>query len=224
MKAIILAGGLGTRLKDVVPDMPKPMADMNGRPFLEVLIEHLKKQGFNEFVLSVHHLREQIIEYFKGIPGISFAVEEEPLGTGGAILNSIKQAGVTGNVAVLNGDSLLKIDHAEFFRKHGNSNFSLALREVDDTSRYGRVEIDGDTITSFTEKGVTGRGLISAGYYIINAYWLLKQNLPEKFSLETDLLLPKIQDIKPSYFIATDYFVDIGVPEDYKRAKEEMNF
>ncbi len=222
MKAIILAGGFGTRLKHVLPNVPKPMAPINGKPFLEVLINYLKKQGFNEFTLSVHHMREQIIDYFKGEPGISFAIEEEPLGTGGAILNSIKQAGVTGNVAVLNGDSFLEIDYKKFFEAHGEKNFSLALREVEDTSRYGRVEVNGSIITDFKEKGIAGKGLINTGYYIINAYWMLKQNLPEKFSVESDFLLPKIKEIKPGYFVVKNYFIDIGVPEDYARAQNEL--
>lgn len=224
MKAIILAGGFGTRLKHVLPDVPKPMADINGQPFLEVLINYLKKQGFNEFVLSVHHMREQIIEYFKGMPGVTFAIEEEPLGTGGAILNSIKQAGVTGDVAVLNGDSFLEINYKEFFKHHKGKNFSLALREVEDTARYGRVETEGDIITDFKEKGIHGKGFINAGYYIINAYWMLKQGLPEKFSVETDFLLPKIKEIKPGYFVVDNYFIDIGIPEDYKRAQDELRF
>jgi len=224
MKAIILAGGFGTRLKHVLPDTPKPMADINGTPFLEVLIKYLRGQGFDEFVLSVHHMREQIIDYFKGGRGISFAIEEEPLGTGGAILNSIKQAGVTGNVAVLNGDSFLEIDYKKFFAAHGDKNFSLALREVEDTGRYGRVEVEGDIITDFREKGIHGKGFINAGYYILNAYWMLKQGLPDRFSLESDFLLPKIKQIKPGYFTVKNYFIDIGIPEDYAKAQNELRF
>ncbi len=222
MKAIILAGGFGSRLKDVVVDMPKPMADINGSPFLEVLISHLRKQGFNEFCLSVHHMKEKIIDHFKGEPGITFAIEEEPLGTGGAILNSIKQSGITGNVAVMNGDSYLDIDYKKFFELHGDKKFSIAVCEVEDTSRYGRIEIDGEVITDFREKGVLGKGFINTGFYIINAYWMLKQNLPEKFSLENDLLFPRIKDLKPGYFITDSYFIDIGIPEDYERARNEL--
>ena len=222
MKAIILAGGFGTRLKHVLPNVPKPMAPINGKPFLEVLINYLKKQGFNEFILSVHHMREQIIEHFAGEPGISFAIEEEPLGTGGAILNSIKQSGVTGNVAVLNGDSFLKIDYKKFFETHKNKNFSIALQEVPDTNRYGRIEVDGDIISDFREKGIQGKGLINTGYYIINASWFLKQNLPDKFSIESDFLLPNIKQIKPGYYMVDNYFIDIGIPEDYARAQNEL--
>ncbi len=224
MKAIILAGGFGTRLKQVLPNVPKPMADINGEPFLEVLIRYLKTQGFNEFVLSIHHMSEQITEHFKGERGISFAIEEEPLGTGGAILHSIKQAGVTGNVAVLNGDSFLQIDYKEFFKAHEFKNLSLALREVEDTERYGRAEVDGTVITDFREKGVKGKGLINTGYYIINAYWMLKQNLPEKFSFELDFLLPRIKEITPGYFTVENYFIDIGIPEDYAKAQKQLIF
>jgi D-glycero-alpha-D-manno-heptose 1-phosphate guanylyltransferase len=212
MKAIILAGGLGSRLKHVLPNVPKPMADINGTPFLELLINYLKKQGFEEFTLSVCHMKEQIIEHFKGVNGISFAIENEPLDTGGAILNSIKLAGVTGNVAVLNGDSMLKINYREFFKTHGDKNFSIAIREVEDTSRYGRIEIKDDLITEFKEKNIAGRGYINSGYYILNAYWFLKQNLPDKFSIESDFLLPRIKEIKAGYFKVSDHFIDIGIP------------
>jgi D-glycero-alpha-D-manno-heptose 1-phosphate guanylyltransferase len=215
MKAIILAGGFGTRLRHILPNTPKPMADINGAPFLEVLINYLEKQGFDEFVISVHYLKEQIINYFADRANISFASEDEPLGTGGAILNSIKN--LSGDVAVINGDTFLEIDFAKFWACH-KGELTLALREVSDTARYGRVEVDGQKITAFTEKGIGGKGYINGGNYIVNCEWLRAQNLPEKFSFEADFMV----NLHPEYYVTNGYFIDIGVPEDYERAKHDL--
>ena len=185
MKAVILAGGFGTRLKHTLPNTPKPMADINGKPFLQVLVDYLRGKGFDEFVLSVHYLKEQIIEHFSGQIGVTITIEEEPLGTGGAILHSIK--GLSGDVAVINGDTFLEIDFAEFWAMH-KGELTVALREVPDTARYGRVEVDGKKITTFTEKGLGGKGLINGGNYIVNCEWLHAQKLPEKFSFEADFM------------------------------------
>jgi len=215
MKAVILAGGFGTRLKHILPNTPKPMADINGKPFLQLLINYLEKQGFTEFVISTHYLKEQIASYFEAQSNISFAPEDEPLGTGGAILNSIKN--LSGDVAVINGDTFLEIDFASFWAAH-KGRLTLALREVDDTSRYGRVEVDGQKITAFTEKGQGGKGYINGGNYIVNCEWLRAQNLPQKFSFETDFMVK----LHPEYYITNGYFIDIGVPEDYERAHAEL--
>ena len=98
----------------------------------------------------------------------------------------------------------------------------MALREVENTSRYGKVEVDKNHIIAFKEKGIGGKGLINAGTYIINTNWLLKQNFPEVFSFESDFIFPKINIISPSYFIANGYFIDIGIPEDYLKAQYEI--
>src|SRR5579872_7369319 len=114
MQAIILAGGFGTRLQSVVKNCPKPMAPVHGKPFLAYLIEYLKLQGITRVVLSVHYLREQIEDFFKdnyqGIE-ICYAVEEQPWGTGGAIVHALKKIELTQPVFVLNGDTFLKLDY-----------------------------------------------------------------------------------------------------------------
>ena len=218
MKAIILAGGFGTRLKHILPNTPKPMADINGEPFLQVLMHYLEVQGFNEFIISIHYMGEVIIDYFEGRSNVKFAPEDEPLGTGGAILNSIIQAGLEGDIAVINGDTFLEVDYKKLFEAH-KGKLTIALREVEDTSRYGRVEVDGSKVTSFREKGIAGRGLINAGSYIVNAEWLLEQDLPEAFSFETDFMMK----LCPEYYVTDGYFIDIGIPEDYQRAQNELS-
>src|SRR3989344_3377185 len=114
MQAIILAGGFGTRLRSVVADSPKPMALIHGKPFLAYLLDYLTSQGITDVVLSVHYLREQIETYFKtNYNGISirYAVEEQPLGTGGAIKHALNYINISSPVFVLNGDTFLKLNY-----------------------------------------------------------------------------------------------------------------
>ena len=226
MQAVILAGGFGTRLKHVLPNVPKPMADINGRPFLAVLIAHLRLQGFTSFVICIHHMREQIIDYFRDYKEVRFSIEPSPLGTGGAIAHAIRQCGLNGQIAVMNGDSFLELDYRAFRLSHGDKHFSLALREVPDTARYGRVEIAEEIITSFKEKGEGGKGFINTGSYFIDSTWFVNtinsNNIPAAFSIENDFLLPKITEIRPGYYLAKGYFIDIGIPEDYARAQRDL--
>ncbi len=223
MKAIILVGGFGTRLKHLLPDVPKPMADISGRPFLEYMLDYLIAAGVDEVIFSVHHMREKISNHFgdkyRNIK-ISYAVENEPLGTGGAILNSLKINGSDGKFLVLNGDSFQTIDLQKFYQHNKDKNITVVLRKVNDTTRYGRVEIDSSVIISFSEKGIPGQGLINAGCYLIDGAWFRSLELPEKFSIETDFLM-KMSGKLP-YFVADDYFIDIGIPEDYMRAQNEI--
>jgi D-glycero-alpha-D-manno-heptose 1-phosphate guanylyltransferase len=224
MKVIILAGGFGTRLKHLLPDVPKPMADISGRPFLEWLMDYLADAGVSEVILSVHYLKEKIIDHFgdkyKNIK-ISYALENEPLGTGGAILNSIKD---DEKYLIINGDTFVVGDYIDFFEnaQTSKSTTSILLRKVADTARYGRVEVDSDRITSFKEKGISGEGFINAGVYYVDGKWLKSLSLPEKFSFETDFLYPNVNKLNFGYYIANDYFIDIGVPEDYAKAQSQV--
>lgn len=233
MKAIILVGGFGTRLKSTIGDIPKPMADINGKPFLEHLLNYLHKQGVDEFILSVHHLKEKIIDYFgDNFNGtkIIYAVEDEALGTGGAVLNAMKSVDYDDRFFVLNGDCFQDIDLKEFLDSFlqgndtvGKDSFApitLVLRKMPDTARYGRVEVDNNKIISFKEKGISGEGLINAGIYLIDSKFFKSQNLPKKFSIETDFFAQFVQSNNVPYYIADGNFIDIGTPEDYKKAKE----
>lgn len=225
MKAILLVGGLGARVKHILPNVPKPMADISGRPFLEYLLDYLIISGITEVIFSVHHLKEKIIDHFgdsyKGLK-ISYAVETELLGTGGAILNSLKYVGYDDKFIVMNGDSFQTIDFEKFYQESKDSNLALVLRQVEDTYRYGRVEVSGNKISSFREKGVSGKGLINAGCYLIDSKWFKSLNLPDMFSIEQDVIAKNAQEIHIDYFLADGYFVDIGTPEDYQRAQTEV--
>jgi D-glycero-alpha-D-manno-heptose 1-phosphate guanylyltransferase len=231
MKAILLVGGFGTRLKSVVGDIPKPMADINGKPFLEHLLNYLHKQGVDEFILSVHHLKEKIIDYFgDNFNGakIIYAIEDEPLGTGGAVLNAMNCVNYDDDFLVLNGDCFQEINLKSFldsrFHENNKAHIVLTLRQMPDTFRYGRVEVDSKKIISFKEKGISGEGLINAGIYLIDSKFFKSQNLPKKFSIETDFFAQFVKSNFVPYYIASGNFIDIGTPEDYELAKRLIKY
>ena len=228
MQAIILAGGFGTRLQSVVKNCPKPMAPIHGKPFLAYLIEYLKLQGITRVVLSVHYLREQIEEFFKesyqGIE-IRYAVEEQPLGTGGAIVHALKEIDSTKPVFILNGDTFLKLDYRAMYAEHQKSLpvLTMALRKIADCSRYGVVMTAGKEITAFGEQGGAYPGLINAGVYLMDPMLFQKFPIGEQvFSFERDFLSSQINQLKSQAFIADDYFIDIGVPEDYAQITKDF--
>lgn len=227
-EAIILAGGFGTRLQGVVKDLPKPMAPVNGRPFLTYILDYLIGYHYTRVVLSVGYLHEKIEAFFgpqyKSLE-IDYAVETEPLGTGGGILFAFSKC-KTDNVLVINGDTIFKVDLDEFERFHHekDSLLSIVLREVEDVSRYGSVVIgDNGMITLFSEKQATaGRGFINGGIYLIDRKLFDKHPQPQKFSFEKDLMT-RCYTQEMFYGMPSDgYFIDIGIPEDYERAQREL--
>lgn len=226
MLAVILAGGFGTRLQGVINNVPKPMAPIKNQPFLAYLLQYLKTQGIERVVLSTHYLSETIRDYFQhhyaGI-SIEYSQEEQPLGTGGAIVHALQKIkNISQPVFVLNGDTFLKMNYREMYGHHCNVSLSMALREMEDCSRYGKVITANNTVCGFKEKGEQGKGLINAGVYLIQPDLFLQRNLPLVFSFEKDFLIPHLAQIKPRAFVTRDYFIDIGVPEDYTRARVEL--
>jgi D-glycero-alpha-D-manno-heptose 1-phosphate guanylyltransferase len=226
MEAIILAGGFGTRLKSVVTDVPKPMAPINGQPFLALLLSYLEQQEFEKVVLSVGYRYEVITAYFKerfrNIK-VSYSIEQEPLGTGGAIKKAL---GILDSefVFVLNGDTFLEMDFCAMLHTHRESHadVTLALKEVSDVTRYGHVLMEGQRILAFQEKGATGRGFINGGVYLLSSNLFDRFDLPDTFSFEKDFLYPRCGELLLHGFSADGYFIDIGVPEDYLRAQSEL--
>jgi D-glycero-alpha-D-manno-heptose 1-phosphate guanylyltransferase len=226
---IILAGGLGTRLKDEINDIPKAMAPINGKPFLEYLLNYINQAGFQRVIISTGYLSKSIENYFKDkyrSIEIEYVVEKEPLGTGGAIKLALKKVN-TPYFIVLNGDTLFRINLQDFFQTHVEnlSNMTVALRKVEDASRFGQVELDEyGIIKAFKEKTVHPQpGLINGGIYMIKTKFLKKQELPEKFSFEKDWMEKYIVSEEFVGRVFDDYFIDIGIPEDYKRAQKEFN-
>ncbi len=227
-EAIILAGGFGTRLSSVVRDVPKSMAPVNGRPFLDYQLDYLDVFGIQKVILSVGHLHEKIIDHYgdqyRDIR-IEYCIEEEPLGTGGGLKKAMSVA--EGPLVIaMNGDTFYEIDFMKFLHIHRGkeSKLSIVLREVDDVSRYGSIERDEDRrIVGFYEKNrKSGKGFINGGIYIINKRFFDKHNLPDKFSLEQDFFEKIYKKEKIYGILCRQYFIDIGVPEDYAKAQEDF--
>ena len=208
MQAIILAGGFGTRLQSVVKDIPKPMANISELPFLAYIFTYLKNYNITDIVLSVGYLHKKITDYFGnsyiGI-NIKYAIEKEPLDTGGAIINSLQFIDQNQPVIVLNGDTFLQIDYQKLvsFYDKSNSDLTIVLRNVEDSSRYVSVEIDDkNLIVNFIEKNIQQKsGYINGGIYILNPKIFSNYNLAKKFSFEQDFLCEHTASIKPSGFV-----------------------
>lgn len=226
MEAIILAGGKGTRLAGVVPNLPKPMAPIAGQSFLHYLLQSLQQQGFTRAILSIGYRAADIrngFAHWNGPLEIVFCEEQEPLGTGGAIRAALHMA-QSDPVFVINGDTFATIDYVAMLQQHRatDSKLSLALMPVEDTARYGAVEVDGVQVKGFSEKGRTGAGYINAGVYLIERNLLETLDLPERFSFEEQVLMQRLSSLHPTAFLASGYFIDIGIPEDYARAQIEL--
>lgn len=227
-EAIILAGGLGTRLREAVPDLPKCMAPVNGHPFLYYVINHLQDEGIKNFIFALGYKSELIVQYLEeNFPSLPFKIslEKEPLGTGGAIKRACTLADEK-SVLVTNGDTLFKIDVTELagFHSLSGANCTLSLKCMENFDRYGVVELGEDcAITSFKEKAFYTSGLINGGMYALHVQKFLDEEaLPEKFSFEKDYL-EAYYDKRRMFGIEQDgYFIDIGIPEDYERAQAEL--
>lgn len=222
-EAIILAGGMGTRLQKVVPDVPKPMAPVSGKPFLYHILKWLEKYDIGKVVISAGYKADVIKEYFGdsfNLMSLAYAVEEKPLGTGGAVTFAAKM--ISGSVyLIVNGDTWFPIDLDRFWSFHSKSgnSFSIALKRMKDFSRYGTVECNGDTITRFNEKKYCEEGLINGGIYLADSDFVESRKHQEVFSLEKDLLEKEVASGMIKCHIFKDPFIDIGIPEDYQKAQ-----
>lgn len=226
-EAIILAGGLGTRLRSVVADVPKCMAPVAGKPFLHFVIEYLVGQGVDTFIFSLGYKSEMIIDYVNDqYPALNkrFSVEEEPLGTGGAIKQACSLV-LAEDVLILNGDTIFTVDINTLlsFHQKSQSDCTLSLKPMQDFDRYGVVELhDDSSVSSFKEKQYYTSGLINGGVYALNVKGFLQEDLPAKFSFEKDYLEAFADKRKFHGIVQRQYFIDIGIPEDYERAQWEL--
>lgn len=228
-ECIILAGGLGTRLRDTVPDLPKCMAPVAGEPFLTYVIRHLLSQGIEKFIFSLgykHELIQKFLQERFATINQQCVVEDEPLGTGGGIKLALEHA-TEENVLVVNGDTLYKIKVADAFHFHRKqeAECTLLLKPMKKFDRYGVVELEKDTLVkSFLEKKYYDEGLINGGVYIMNVSEFLDSEFPAKFSFEKNYLEALYKEKKIYGFVQDEYFIDIGIPEDYNRAQTEFAY
>ena len=227
MQAILLCGGMGTRLRSVVSDRPKPMADICGKPFLQYLLEMLRDKGITEVIFALGYMGEMIEEYFQdgsafGLK-IAYSYEEDPLGTGGAIRNALPKI-MEEEVLVLNADTYFPMDYQGLYRFHqeNDGDFSLATRAVPDISRYGAVRRDAaGQILAWNEKLEDGgqplAGEINGGIYVMKKSLIAE--IPEgKQSLEQDCIPKWLSEGKRIFGLPFDgYFMDIGIPKDYQQ-------
>lgn len=239
MQAIILAGGFGTRLKSVIGEATKPMALVNGRPFLAWLLDYMAGQGVREVLLCLHHKPEQIVRCFGNHHAgmaLRYLVEEEPLGTGGALVNAMRELKPNKPVFALNGDSLVMVNYWRMMRNHIASGrpISIATTRMHDCRRYSQLNIQNDLITRYELYGDQQEGDISVGFYVLSPEVFEGMYSPparnddysgfaeSSFSFERDFLAPNMLELRPAAYGQVDYFIDIGVPEDYARSQKEI--
>ena len=221
MEAVILAGGLGTRLRGVVSDVPKCLAPVAGRPFLDYLAGYLARFPVSRVILSVGYRRELIQDWASGrsFPfEVDFAVEEEPLGTGGGIRLALSRCRER-KALILNGDTFYPVD---LTRVEADAPVTVALKPMRQFERYGAVDLQDGLVTAFREKAPCAEGLINGGVYAVDRDRLRLDALPERFSFEKQVLEPLSAAGQVAGVVRDDYFIDIGVPEDYARAQREL--
>jgi D-glycero-alpha-D-manno-heptose 1-phosphate guanylyltransferase len=225
--AIILAGGLGTRLRSAVPDLPKCMAPVAGKPFIFHVISYYQNQGIEKFIFSLGYKHEIIEEYLaNNLTDLDYkvSIEEEPLGTGGAIYKACSPD-VSEQVLILNGDTLFKVDLQSLFNFHisRNAECTLTLKPMKNTDRYGVVEIaDHGQILSFKEKKYYESSLINGGVYALNTVLFRNRIFPEVFSFEKEYLEKYFAESDMFGIVQDKYFIDIGIPDDYQKAQTEL--
>jgi D-glycero-alpha-D-manno-heptose 1-phosphate guanylyltransferase len=227
METIILAGGMGTRLQEVVSDLPKPMAPVSGKPFLHYLFLWLEKYKIEKVIISAGYKSEAIVGYFGDSfnkISVGYAIEEKPLGTGGAIKYALQKT-TDNEILIVNGDTYFPISLDKFrsFHSKNRSIFSIALKRMKNFSRYGSVECEGNKILKFNEKNFCKEGLINGGIYIASRNIFESVRFPEIFSLEKNFLEKEAGTGKLKCQVFYDSFIDIGIPEDYMRAQTFLN-
>jgi D-glycero-alpha-D-manno-heptose 1-phosphate guanylyltransferase len=241
-EAIVLAGGLGTRLRSAVPELPKCLAPVRGRPFIAYVTDYFRQQGIEKFIFALGYKSDYFDDFFReAFPagGYAISLEEEPLGTGGAIRQACAVAKEK-TVLILNGDTFYRIRLAALanFHEEKRADCSLCLRPMTDFDRFGVVELDNEArVSGFREKQYYRAGLINGGVYALDREAFLRAELPQIFSFEKDYLEPAAASRQVGGGPAGDqgtsggglfglvqetYFIDIGIPEDYRRVQEEF--
>lgn len=228
MQAILLAGGLGTRLRAVVSDRPKPMALIGDKPFMEYVVHGLSVHGIKEIIFAVGYKGSMVEDYFGDGSEfnikVSYAYEEELLGTAGAIKNAGRFV-TEDSFFVLNADTFYQMDYRRLvaLKERENLDMALVLREVPDVSRYGEAVLEGAMLARFNEKSTVQRaGTINGGVYLLKRELL--SEIPEgKVSLENDMIPRWMQEKRRlGGFVNDGYFIDIGIPEDYFKFGDDV--
>lgn len=223
--AVLLVGGMGTRLQSVLPSTPKPLARVGNMPFLELLILQLRSQGVRRVVMCTGHLAGQIEEEFgdgrKWDVAIEYSKESRPLGTAGAVKFAEPHLEQVDDFLVMNGDSFLELDFGQFIRFHRDHGglISVAVRRVPDAARYGTVQMDAHhRVVAFNEKtGAQAPGIVNGGVYMFNREVL--DHIPQEPASFENEVLPRLLERGVYALEQHGMFIDIGTPEDYARAQ-----
>lgn len=222
MQVILLCGGLGTRLREVVKDVPKPMAPVNGRPFMQLQVDRLIDSGATKIIFAVGYKKEIIRDFFgdeyRGVP-IIYSEEDTPLLTGGAMKKALQYIDED-DAVVINGDIWLEVDLNAVLEQHKNTGVweTLVVKPMDNFDRFGNVILGDDdlTIVDFIEKQPTKHGNVNLGVYVMKRN--IFNDLPElgdAFSHEVQYLIPNIQKRRHGAYKYDGYYIDIGIPQDY---------
>jgi len=226
MEAIILAGGFGKRLKSKVQDIPKPMAPINDRPFLNYLLDYLIQFKLDKIILSVFYKYKVIVDHYGNFyldTPIQYSLDKEELGTGGAIKNALSITNKD-HVYVINGDTYFDVNLPCLFKEHvaNNNDITLSLKPMSNFERYGFVETDSTgQVLSFKEKKYRKYGEIDGGIYLINRSIFNSFESRKKFSFN-DFIMNNINKLKVGSLLCDELFIDIGTPEDYGKAQEVL--
>jgi len=225
MEAMILAGGLGTRLQSVVNDRQKAAAEVAGKPFFFHLLEKLQRSGLKKVILCLGYQAESVrqsLTDFQQKLELDFSCEQSPLGTGGAVRLALNRSRAR-QIMILNGDSFLDADLIAFqhWKQHNNIRAAVLLAQVDNVARYGQVTINNDgKILAFTEKGnSSGSGLINAGVYLIDRELLTELPENQNISLEKDFFPTLVRNGLLFGQVSSGAFIDIGTPESFRLAQ-----
>lgn len=227
MECIVLAGGLGTRLKNSIGDLPKCMAPINDRPFLYYLLQYLELQQCEKVILALGYAHQVVLDWLAKQCfqiSIDYVIEQEPLGTGGGLKLALAKC-ESQHPVVMNGDTVFKVPLALLYRFHvkQNAGVSIALKPMEKFERYGNVKMDENhVILEFQEKQKTEKGFISGGVYVFDKEYFNSKEIPEKCSLEKDFLEQYLLEKKFFGVVFEDYFIDIGIPEDYTKAQTDF--
>jgi len=227
MEAIVLAGGLGSRLRPVVSGIPKPMAPISNTPFLYYILKWLEYNQVSRIILSVGYQWEVISKTFGNRFNdreLIYSVEDSPLGTGGAIALAMDKL-IGDSFFIINGDTLFKSDLSQLFVFHrlGAFDLSILLKPMKHVDRYGTVEVnDHNRVTAFNEKKSQSEGLINGGIYLAGKQ--IRKHFPatQAFSFEKEFLETKLDELAFGGLISNSYFIDIGIPSDYMKAQIEL--
>jgi len=226
MDAIVLVGSSDTPLREVVTEVPKPMAPVGDVPFLDILLERLLRHSVVErVVLAVGYEHEVVQAYFGDLAynrKIVYAIAKKSLGTGGSILNALAHTR-SPEVLVVNGDTLFEVDIAAMVESHRRrqADLTLSLKPMQNFSRYGTVRQQGARIVGFEKKQYQAEGLINGGIYLLNQTLFdgIQKFLPPQFSFENDFIAVYLQQLQVYGFVSTGSFLDVGVPKTTSEPK-----